>query len=262
MNDLALYHRGTATAAACWQEFARGAEGAAVHRLDGVVAAVFPDEPERSIYNNAVLEHAAGVEAMEAVYAETDVANYAAWVHESDTALRRTLEKRGYVLNETTRAMGMCLEDVELPRPLLELGAPSWRDHMRLIGVPENLLAGVDPAAFELRVVRAEDADAATALAYDHDGDCGIYNVTTLEHARRRGLGTALTALHIHDAVARGCVTATLQATEMAESMYARVGFRDLGLILEYVPPRQDAAPYSSSVTCSSQLAAFPSSST
>ena len=75
-------------------------------------------------------------------------------------------------------------------------------------------------------------------MAFDHGGDCGIYNVTTLERARRRGLGTALTALHLHDAVARGCRTASLQSTPMAERVYAAVGFRDLGRILEYVPLR------------------------
>jgi hypothetical protein len=52
----------------------------------------------------------------------------------------------------------------------------------------------------------------------------------------RRGLGTALTALHVHDALARGCQTASLQSTEMAEGVHAAVGFRDLGRILEYVP--------------------------
>jgi len=35
---------------------------------------------------------------------------------------------------------------------------------------------------------------------------------------------------------ARGCQTATLQSTEMAKRVYAAVGFRDLGRILEYVP--------------------------
>ena len=73
-------------------------------------------------------------------------------------------------------------------------------------------------------------------MAFDRDGDCGIYNVGTLPHARRRGLGTALTALHVHDALGRGCRTASLQSTEMAERIYASLGFRDLGRILEYVP--------------------------
>jgi hypothetical protein len=40
----------------------------------------------------------------------------------------------------------------------------------------------------------------------------------------------------VHDAAARGCSTASLQSTEMAERVYAAVGFRDLGRILEYVP--------------------------
>jgi len=61
-------------------------------------------------------------------------------------------------------------------------------------------------------------------------------HVTTLERARRRGLGTALTAVAAHDALARGCQTASLQSTRMAESVYVAVGFRDLGRILEYVP--------------------------
>jgi ribosomal protein S18 acetylase RimI-like enzyme len=73
-------------------------------------------------------------------------------------------------------------------------------------------------------------------MAYDLDGDCGVYNVATLPHARRRGLGTALTALVLHDARARGCRTASLQSTPMAERVYAAAGFRDLGGFIEYVP--------------------------
>ena len=64
----------------------------------------------------------------------------------------------------------------------------------------------------------------------------GVFYVATVEHARRRGLATALTAVLAHDAADRGCVTASLQATPMAERLYASVGFRDLGRFLEYVP--------------------------
>jgi predicted GNAT family acetyltransferase len=49
-------------------------------------------------------------------------------------------------------------------------------------------------------------------------------------------LATALTAIHLHDALARGCRTASPQSTAMAERVYASVGFRDLGQILECVP--------------------------
>lgn len=60
--------------------------------------------------------------------------------------------------------------------------------------------------------------------------------MSTLEAARHRGLGTALTTRQLDDALSRGCTTASLQSTEMAEGLYASVGFRDLGRFLEYVP--------------------------
>ena len=68
-------------------------------------------------------------------------------------------------------------------------------------------------------------------------GDCGIYNVGTLEHARPRSLATSLTAHVLHEARARSSGSASLQSTSMAERVYAAVGFRDLGRFLEYVPP-------------------------
>ena len=150
--------------------------------------------------------------------------------------MRADLERRGYALGESTRAMGMTLDDIRLPRPEIELGPPDWFEYLRILGLPPDFLGGADHAAFHVLVARLEGENVATAMAFDLDGDCGIYNVTTLKQARRRGLGTALTALHLHDALARGCQTASLQSTEMAERVYAAVGFRDLGRILEYVP--------------------------
>jgi hypothetical protein len=55
-----LYRRGVATAVASWEAYARGCAGAAVVRLGGVSAAVFPSGPERAVYNNAVLERGLG----------------------------------------------------------------------------------------------------------------------------------------------------------------------------------------------------------
>ena len=244
LTDADLYCRGVETLIATWEEYARGATGAAVQRYRGVSAAIFPNEPERVFYNNAVLEgnlaageRADALDAMEAAYAAAAVTRFAAWVHESDRATRGDLDRRGYALDESTRAMGMALDDIRLPRPEIELGPSDWSRYLRILGVPPGLTSGANHAAFQILVARLDDEDVATAMAFDHGSDCGIYNVTTLEHARRRGLGTALTANHVHDALARGCRTASLQSTEMAERVYGTVGFRDLGRILEYVPP-------------------------
>ena len=246
LTDTDLYLRGAGTLLASWEEYARGATGAVVQHSPGVAIAVFPNEPERAVYNNALLERdlaaaerAYALDAMEAAYAAAGVARFAAWVPESDDAMRTDLERRGYTLDESTRAMGMVLDDIRLPRPEIELGPPDWFEYLRIVGVPPSFLGGADPSAYHILVARLDGENVASAMAIDHVTDCGIYNVGTLEHARRRGLGTALTALHVHDALARGCQSASLQSTKMAERVYAAVGFRDLGRILEYGPSRQ-----------------------
>jgi GNAT superfamily N-acetyltransferase len=214
-----------------------------VKRLPGVAAAVFPDEPERAVYNNALLdrdlgasERAEALDAMEAVYASAGVTRFAAWVHETDPAMRAELERRGYSLDTTTRAMSMVLDEIAVPRPRIDLGPADWLDYLKMDGLPLDFLSTADHAAFHLLAASIDGEMVAAALAYDFDGDCGIYNVGTVEKARRRGLGTALTAAQVYEARDRGCRTASLQSTEMAERVYAAVGFRDLGRILEYVP--------------------------
>jgi GNAT superfamily N-acetyltransferase len=256
LTDTDLYLRGAETLVASWDAIARGSRGAAVLRSRGVAAAVFPHAPERAVYNNALLERDLGsrelldaVDLMEAAYASARVDRFAAWVHDSDEAMRAELGARGYTLDTSTRAMGIALGDVRLPRPAIELAPADWSDYIRYLealNLPPGLLGGVDPTAFHVLVARLEGQAVATGLAFDFGDDSGIYNISTVEPARRRGLGTALTVRLVHDAAARGCCTASLQSTEMAERVYAAVGFRDLGRFMEYVPrhsTRRGAAP-------------------
>jgi GNAT superfamily N-acetyltransferase len=244
VND-ELYERGAASVVASWAWIARGAEGAAVVRLPGVAAAVFPAGPERDVYNNALLvrglgdaERAAAVDAMEELYATAGVDGFAAWAHETDGPLVAELERRGYRLAETTRAMGMRLDELAVTAAPAELHDASWTDYLRYLagfGLPDGLLAGVDGSGFQVVAASVDGETVATGLGFKHGSDCGIFNVSTLEPARRRGIGTALTARLLQAARARGCVTATLQSTPMAERVYAAVGFReDLGRILEF----------------------------
>ena len=243
-SDADLYRRGAETLVASWEEYARGASDASLRRSPDVAAAVFPNEPERAVYNNALLrrelsslERADALQTMETAYAAAGVTRFAAWVHESDHPMHADLERRGYTLDTWTRAMGMALDDMRLSRPDVELGPPDWCEYLHILGLPPDFLSGANQAAYHVLVARLGGENVATAMAFDLAGDCGIYNVTTSEPARRRGLGTALSAIHLHDARARGCQTASLQSTEMAERVYMAAGFRDLGRILEYVPP-------------------------
>jgi ribosomal protein S18 acetylase RimI-like enzyme len=245
LDDDELYRRGTATLLGSWAEYARRAQDAELVRLRQVTAAVFAREPERDVYNNAVLAPAldevarsAALEAMEAVYAAAGVERFAAWVEEGDAAMRRDLERRGYTLDTSTLAMGMILRDLidaRLP-PGVEVGPATWEEYVASEGFPSTFLRTADHEVLHVLVAREDGEIVAAALAYDLAGDCGIYNVSTKETARRRGLGTALTAVQVRAARERGCRTASLQSTAVGEGVYRRVGFRDLRRILEYIP--------------------------
>jgi GNAT superfamily N-acetyltransferase len=245
MTDDELYLRGAATLLASWEAYADGCADATLVRLPGVAAAVFPSGAEHEVYNNALLDRDLGragraeaVDAMAAAYDAAGVDRYAAWVHESDEGLRAELAGRGFTVQDSSRAMAVELGDLALePRDRdLDVSMAGWDGHVRVLGLPDGWLAGVDPAVFHVVTARGAGEEVATAMAFDHDGDCGVFNVYTLEAARRRGLGTALTVRLLLDARGRGCSTASLQSSAIAEGVYAAVGFRDLGRLLEFGP--------------------------
>jgi GNAT superfamily N-acetyltransferase len=184
---------------------------------------------------------------MQVAYLEAGVEGYAAWVHECDAEMIADLGGCAYAISETTRAMAICLDDVpERTTAAAEIEPADWATYLaylRSLGLSKSLLAEVDPAAFHLLVARQDGDVVAAALGFDHEGDCGIFNMSTLEPARRRGIATALTARHLRDAAARGCETATLQSTPVAERVYASLGFRDLGRYLEHAPRLAPANP-------------------
>jgi GNAT superfamily N-acetyltransferase len=239
----ALYERMLATLVGSWERIAEGSEGASVDRVEGGVLALFPSGPERLFYNNAVLDRsldrraaAGAAEEILAAYAEAGIDRYAVWAHESEQPTLAELESRGLHVDTTTRAMAMSLDEIAVPRPAIDLAPSDWDEYLRVIELPEGTLASVDPSRFHVLIGRLEGESATAGMAYDQDGDCGVFNLGTLAHARRRGLGTALTALHLHRARERGCTTASLQSTEEGEGVYQAAGFGDLGRFIEYAP--------------------------
>ncbi len=66
----------------------------------------------------------------------------------------------------------------------------------------------------------------ATTSLYASAGTAGIYNVTTLEEYRGRGIGAAITWQGVARGREMGCTVATLQASAMGKPVYERMGFR------------------------------------
>jgi ribosomal protein S18 acetylase RimI-like enzyme len=242
LSDDTLYDRMLASLLGSWTRIAEGTKGASVERVCGAAVAVFPSGPERFFYNNAVLARdpdglrvGEAAAAIVRAYEDARIDRYAIWVLESEEAAIAEMNRRGFRVETSTRAMAMSLHNIAVPCPEIELGPPDWNEYLRIIEVPDGMLAGVDASDFHVLVARLEGENVAAGMAYDHGGDAGIFNMGTLPHARRRGLGTALTALHLYRARERGCATASLQSTEMGEGLYTAVGFRDLGRFIEYV---------------------------
>ena len=59
----------------------------------------------------------------------------------------------------------------------------------------------------------------------------GIYNVGTLPDARRRGIGTLMTQWIMKCAREKDCHLAVLTATPLAQSIYHKLGFQNVGKV-------------------------------
>jgi GNAT superfamily N-acetyltransferase len=82
--------------------------------------------------------------------------------------------------------------------------------------------------------LRLDDEPASCVVTFEHDGNCGIYALVTAERFRRRGLARALVLHALWDGRERGCTSASLQSTAMAEALYAGIGWKPMGRYVEW----------------------------
>jgi ribosomal protein S18 acetylase RimI-like enzyme len=87
----------------------------------------------------------------------------------------------------------------------------------------------MEDAASHLHVARADGVPASALIAREHAGDCYLWFVATVPEARGRGLAGELVRHALRESAARGCTTASLESTSMAEALYSRLGFEALG---------------------------------
>ncbi len=70
----------------------------------------------------------------------------------------------------------------------------------------------------------------------------GLYNITTLPSARRRGVGRAVTAALVNAAMERGATRAILHTSEEGFPVYQRLGFETVCQVPQFgwLPPDED----------------------
>jgi GNAT superfamily N-acetyltransferase len=105
----------------------------------------------------------------------------------------------------------------------------------RLEAIVTPKLVG-SPAA-SLYVGYTDGVPVSTGLGYRTGRTIGVYNIATLESARRRGYGAAMTMRIVEDGAAAGCDVAILQASDMGKPIYERLGFRTVVEYFAYGEP-------------------------
>jgi GNAT superfamily N-acetyltransferase len=189
--------------------------------------------------------HDASSEAVEAadlraLYEEAGVPVWALW---------RATATRDLDAPDTAGALGELKRDTTTLVMHTTL-APSLRGHESVVAASIDTVARFDDdvcmSAADLGAPEGvpglagwallhDDLIVATAWTFLHDGDCGVYGVSTLPQWRRRGFAKQLMEHMLADARSRGATTASLQSTRMGQPLYESLGFTAVGRYEEWI---------------------------
>lgn len=106
--------------------------------------------------------------------------------------------------------------------------------------------AGLARAPWRCYLGRLGGEPVATALRFAGAGVAGLYLIGTVERARRRGIGAAMTLAPLREARADGYRVGILHASPAGEALYRRLGFREYCRLNRYLwidPDARSAGP-------------------
>jgi hypothetical protein len=85
----------------------------------------------------------------------------------------------------------------------------------------------------------ADGAPVSTGVGFRTGRTLGVYDVSTVPGARRRGYGEHMSRHVIQEGMRDGCDVGILQASEMGKPIYERIGYRTVVEYMGYMDPGQ-----------------------
>jgi GNAT superfamily N-acetyltransferase len=231
--------------------FGSGASGSRLIRREGLLAAVVPSTPDRSLFNSVFYTDpatlAAELDGLAEAYDSAGVRAWTVWVPDSDRETAVLLASRGHLLDAAPRAMALELIDLS-PEPPQPEGIERRPGDAATAALLNDLAYGYGPDGFrsglgEETAVRWHAAleggvQVSCVGEIEVGDDCLVTGVATPPEHRRRGIAGWLVWKVLDDARAAGLRTGSLQATRAGAPLYERMGFADRGFI-EMWEPRQ-----------------------
>jgi GNAT superfamily N-acetyltransferase len=174
--------------------------------------------------------------------------------------LGRRLSARGFA--EADEEYGMAIDVAEAAAPegdvtqvvdphglgeflTVMAGAYGWQDDDRAAAWAELYRLPLPPAErpWSHVLVKRRGRPAACASLFTAGGHAFVTNVGTLPDERGAGLGTAATLAVLEIGARLGFRRASLTASRMGRSVYARIGFREDGVLERRISPGVEAPP-------------------
>jgi len=241
LNEAERLHLGLCTVS---ERLAGALEGARFERREGYMFTAFPTFPLPS-FNGVWAETDAAAEELGDALAEVEELGlpFGVTVRAGRTpAVEDAARRLG--LTSSMRIPGMAATPGELRVPESELlviaveTADGLAQALAVaatgFGAPPELLASIymievsELDGIEYYLGRVDPYDVSTAVGYTVNGTVGIFNVATPEEYRGRGYGSTLTANAAREGFNAGADLAWLQSSSMGESVYRRLGFREV----------------------------------
>ncbi len=226
------------------EAFGSGAPDSLLVRREGLLAAVVPAAPERSIFNSVYYDDPAAlareVEPLQARYEAHGIRAWTVWVPDEDRGTARLLAARGHLLDAAPRAMAMDLADLAAespaprgvePRPGDAATAADLNDRAYGYGPDGFRAALTGETAIRWHGAYADREPVGCVGTIVVGEDCCVTGVATPPEQRGRGIATWLVRRALAEARDAGLSSATLQASKAGAPIYERLGFVDFGFV-------------------------------